>query len=133
MTLTSKIIMLVSLAVIIFTVWFKFSQYTVQENYILYALITCDPTTHNCFTTDCDPENEECDTSTYKKVEMTANAAPACVKENNCEEFACESDDPNCSETYCSEDTLEEGERCTENTETIEETNDTVPVVTEDI
>jgi hypothetical protein len=61
---------------------------------------------------DCSPEEDlECDSSPYKRVEILKSDAPSCLEEHTCDSFSC-SGIENCSITLCSEDELEDGEKC---------------------
>ena len=85
---------------------------------MLFTTIACDPTEKSCFVSDCSVDNDpECDVSPYMKVEINAHQAPKCLEEHTCEAFVCTEELESCSITYCSEDTIEEGEICFENSE----------------
>lgn len=98
--------------VIFAIVWYRYDQYVVQRNFIIHAAAPCDSSEGTCFVADCSPEDDEtCDLTPYKKVELLANKAPACLEEHTCASFACAAID-SCTETYCDEESLEEGEVC---------------------
>lgn len=92
------------------TVGYRYYQYMVKKNFILEVNVACDPNTENCFKADC--SGDGCDTSTYKKVTISAHDAPKCLEEHNCDTFTC-TGISSCTMTYCSKDTLADGEVCT--------------------
>ena len=107
----NKSILALSFLSIFVILGFRYHQYIISENFILYLNGPCDVSIESCFVWDCDILDPECDASPYKKIEIIAKDAPACLEEHVCEEFSCNGLD-NCRATYCSEDTLEEEERC---------------------
>lgn len=103
----------ISLIAILGIVWYRYDQYVVQRNFITYAAVPCSEEEGTCFVMDCSPEeDEECDLSPYKKIEVLASEAPKCIEEHTCESFACASGSETCTETFCSDETLEDGEAC---------------------
>lgn len=108
----TKILLVTISLFFFFIVGYRFYGYMVQKDYVLYVNTACDPNTEACFDPNTDASVDE---TPYKKVEITAKFAPACLGEHSCEEeFTCDSvsEQANCSITYCSEDTLEDGEQC---------------------
>ncbi len=92
-------------------VFFRFEEYVVRSNFSIFTLTSCDSTSEACFVADCAEEDDACDMTPYKKVQIAATAAPACAFENECDEIVCLEEDL-CVVTYCSDSSLEEGERC---------------------
>lgn len=90
---------------------YRFEQYQVEKNFYIYGTVACDTEFESCFGYECAAEDAECEISAYKKVELHASNAPKCLFENDCSSFSCTNLE-NCSETYCSEETLEDGEVC---------------------
>jgi hypothetical protein len=125
-------IILISTFVIIFAVFgFKYKQFFLDKDFLFMAQVNCDPATEQCFRVICDGECDNSskfifnDGSPYKYIELPARNVPQCLVETTCPDFECkESDD--CSITYCSEETLEDGEECISTTATtsIINTND---------
>jgi len=110
---TPVFLLAVSLIIIFGIVWYRYDQYVLKRNFITYAAVPCSEEEGTCFVMDCSPEeDEECDQTPYKKIELLSSEAPKCVEEHVCESFACPADSTTCTETYCSDDTLEEGEVC---------------------
>lgn len=106
----SRYLLLLALLAIVGIAGYRYEQYVLARNFLMEVQVPCDPASEACFALACDSEDEECDTTPYKKVEVLASEAPACAEEHTCEAFTCSGD--SCSETYCAEDTLEEGEQC---------------------
>ena len=103
------------LLITLIVVFYRYQQYVVDKNFILNVNTVCDPNIENCFTADCLPGTDsECDTTPYKKVKILDRYAPKCLEEHNCSSFSCEKYNSNCYVTYCSPDTLENGEKCLE-------------------
>jgi hypothetical protein len=104
----------VIIVLIIGAVWYRYQDYVVNENFILSVSTTCDTTTNNCFVADCSiDEDPECDQTPYSKIEILKRDAPSCLEEHVCENFSCTGINT-CKETFCSDQNLEEGERCLE-------------------
>jgi len=106
------ILLALSILIILGIVWYRYDQYVVQRNFITYAAVPCSEEEGTCFVMDCSPEEEGCDLTPYKKVEVLASEAPKCVEEHTCEAFACPAGSTTCSETFCEDETLEDGEIC---------------------
>jgi hypothetical protein len=109
----SRTLIVLALAGIAVTMAYRYEEYLVKRNFIMVANVPCDPSTEACFALDCDPGDAECEATPYKKAEILASEAPACVEEHTCESFSCDGAS-SCSVTYCAEDTLEDGELCVE-------------------
>ena len=92
----------------------NFRRYHIIKNYSLNVFTSCDVEKHNCFqvasgTVDLLPFQ----VGQYAKVEIIATYAPVCLDEHTCSDFSCDGIiDSACRITYCSEDTKEEGEIC---------------------
>ena len=111
----TKMGFLLILALIGGIVWYRYDQYVIAGNFILHADTACDPQKHSCFVLDCIPgETPDCEIMPYQKVDIIANQAPTCLAEHLCTDFSC-AESQDCSITYCSNETLEEGEVCTTN------------------
>ncbi len=108
-----KLLLLFLLVFVVLTVVFRYEEYAVRKNFILYSYASCDPASASCFQTDCDPSDEMCDTTPYLKVSLPAAAADHCLLEQDCESFSCDGI-TGCDISYCSESTLEVGEICAE-------------------
>lgn len=89
----------------------RFYQYKVNDNYVLLANVACDPEVESCFVWDCDLDEPDCDRSSYKKVEILASEAPACLEEHGCENFSCDYSS-SCKVIECADVYLEEWEIC---------------------
>lgn len=91
---------------------FRFKDYYIDRNYILSVYTNCDASVNNCFVADPEFADQGFQAGAYEKVEITARYAPACLEEHTCQDFSCNQFPDNCSVTYCSDDSIEEGEAC---------------------
>ena len=108
---SGRVLALFSIAILI-VIGYRFDQYVLQKNYRVDAHTVCDPKTERCFAADCSSGSDpECDPTPYKKVQVRAAEAPACLLENNCDSFSCTTS--SCKTLYCDDSTLEDGEVCT--------------------
>ncbi len=89
-------------------------MYFLERDFLITDHIPCDPALDSCFVQDCDPEDDECDTEPYKRIEKGAAYITMCPNYliDQCPALSCETDEPNCIVTLCSEETMEEGEVC---------------------
>ena len=127
---TPTFLLAISLLIILGIVWYRYDQYVVQNNFITYAAVPCSEEEGTCFVMDCTlGVDEGCDLTPYKKVELLASEAPKCVEEHTCEAFSCVEGSETCTETFCSEETLEDGETCFVPEPVVE----TEPVVSEEV
>ena len=98
---------------ILVVVWYRFENYIGDNNFYLYVSTSCNPEIESCFVVDCSEDEEGCDTTPYKRVEILKSEAPACLEEHSCEDFSCDVDS-DCTITTCSEENTEEWEVCSE-------------------
>jgi len=106
-------VLLLIIGALLVVVAYRYEGYVHLRDFTLVVNGPCDPETHNCFVSDCSPDDDpDCDTTPYDKVEITDNQAPACLEEHTCAEFSCPADAEDCSVTYCAADALEDGEAC---------------------
>lgn len=127
MKLLSKYSLSIFLILVSLIVAYKYEQFVIVENYTIYAITPCDTDSNRCFIAKC--EEGDCDETPYKKVEILASIAPNCLKENSCGSFSCfETDAGHCNEYYCSIDTLEDGEDCTEVSSNVPVADETVDI-----
>lgn len=112
MNKNTKFFLVVLLVLILIVVGYRYKQYYLDRNFLIEVNTVCDIESENCFVADCSIEEDpDCDDTPYKKVKILANEAPACLEEHTCEVFSCEEKE-NCSVIYCSDESLEDGERC---------------------
>lgn len=110
----SKYFFIAIALILLCIVGYRYYDYVYKGNFPLEVNAVCNPSIEKCFVSDCDPANDEnCDTAPYKKVEISKNEAPICLEEHSCKTFSC-SGLSNCAITYCSSDTLSDGEKCVE-------------------
>lgn len=110
--------------VIITVVIITFLKYFVVKDYIIQAEADCDPAAEECFIYECepgvdedcvdDPEDPEAMLSYYKIVDKKAYLISLCdPNDENCDALNCAGlDEENCKETFCSDETKEEGIEC---------------------
>jgi len=103
-------------------IW-NYRTYFIERDFLLHDAVECDPSLESCFVEVCDAGDEECDDEwTYKKITESARNVPACSSyQGDCPPLSCEPNESECTETVCSVASLEEGERCTDETDIPEE------------
>jgi hypothetical protein len=101
--------------IVLVIVGYRYQQYVINRNFTLLVNTVCDSQTEKCFVMDCVEGEEGCDKTPYKKVELVAKDAPQCLEEHTCTSFSCGKLE-NCTVSYCTEDTLEDGEVCASTT-----------------
>lgn len=102
-----------SFLIILVVVGIQYKRMIVDQDYILYSHVSCDPTFESCFVLNCDITEQDCDNTPYKKIEKKAYNAPNCdLSKPECIDLACEVGEESCSIILCTEDSLEEGEVC---------------------
>lgn len=111
MPLTKTHSFLIALAIfILIIIGYRYHQYIGEKNFILEVNTICSPETESCFSPDTEGSFDE---FPYKRVDILYGKAPKCLEEHTCEEFSCgDLPENQCQITYCSEDTLMEGEEC---------------------
>jgi hypothetical protein len=85
-------------------------KYYLDKNYLDEAITACNPLQHSCFEADPNNPNPDLQVPIYEKVEVEAANAPACLDEHSCKEFTCTG--TSCRITYCSAESKEAGEVC---------------------
>ncbi len=98
----------------------RYSDYIRDRNFPLTVNTLCDVSIEPCFISDCSPDEPDCDTEPYKKVEILRRDAPKCLEEHNCSSFVCPFDAQDCSVSVCDSQSVEEGEKCYETGVTVE-------------
>lgn len=88
----------------------NYDRYYLVRHFPVHAFTLCDTAAHSCFESAGD-QDLSYQSGPYEKVEMDAAYAPSCLEEHTCSDFSCGTTGT-CAITYCSEDTLEEGETC---------------------
>jgi hypothetical protein len=110
----SKWLLFVFIALLVSAVAWKYSVYFLERDFLITDHVPCDPSTESCFVQDCDLMGAECDTEPYKRIEKSAAYISLCPNYllDQCPALTCEVNEPDCTLTLCSEETLEEGEVC---------------------
>jgi len=110
----SKIFLGLFLVLIALSGAWKFYQFFIERNYLIYTEVSCDPEDESCFVLECEEGDEECEQEPYKKLEIAAYLVPSCdpYADEECPEPTCESENQDCAVTYCSDDAVVEGESC---------------------
>lgn len=120
MNRSGKIITVIALLVIGVTVY-KYKQFFLDKDFLITALVVCNPSTEVCFQLS-EPDTSSSilfsDGAPYKYITLPASQAPQCILDSMCTDFACTDGDTACKTTYCAEDTLSEGEECVPQAET---------------
>ncbi|MDB5244501.1 MAG: hypothetical protein JWN18_371 [Parcubacteria group bacterium] len=97
---------------IVIVIVFTYYRYVIQGDFIMNVVSGCDPTTEKCFLPSCSSaEDPSCPPGPYKKIVIRSGDAPRCLENHSCEHFACDNTSL-CTETYCSDAVLEDGESC---------------------
>jgi hypothetical protein len=111
----TKYFILFLVLILLLVAGYRYKKYIIDKDFIINVSTACNISTERCFIADCSPNDDsECDVTPYKKVEILAAVASACLGEHTCENFSCESSE-NCNITYCSEENLDVGEKCYDN------------------
>ena len=91
------------------TVW-GYRVFFIEQNFVVKNVTECDPQVEICFMW-CE---EECEEDYYKKIVKNAKNIPDCDSSvEECEPLVCSPEEMGCEVIYCSSDTVEEGEQCT--------------------
>jgi hypothetical protein len=97
------LIIIFSLASVV-TMFFGFDKIMIDKDFLVYMHAPCRIESGNsCFQTESE---------LYHKVYRKAYYVDFCHKTDLCDVFSCKEDEQGCEEIFCSEDLLEEGERC---------------------
>jgi hypothetical protein len=84
-------------------------EYIVRKNFIIEVDTVCNPEINSCFSS----EELNFGQNPYEKVKIMAKYADSCLYEHTCEQFSCgELSDESCEITFCSDQTVIEGETC---------------------
>lgn len=119
----SKIFFISFALLIVASVFFSYYRFFISKNYDIVIEGECDPLTQSCFQYTCDPATEECtgnpleDTSYYSKIYRKAFSVPMCdpnLDEQCAEQVLCHEGEASCKEVFCSQDTAEDGEECSD-------------------
>jgi hypothetical protein len=117
----SSILLIIFFLVLAGSVGATYYRVAIARDYAIIGQIDCDPTTEKCFIYECDPETEECtgdpeeDTWYYKKINRKAFNIPLCdPNDENCEALVCLEGEEDCEEILCREQTMEEGDVCSD-------------------
>ena len=112
-------------ALILLSVSATFYRVFIARDYLVTVETLCSPETQSCFARDiCDTEDQTCsegdtptETSYYKIVERKAFAFPETCASGSadsplCADMSCRPGEAECTETFCADETVPEGERC---------------------
>ena len=104
------VLLFIGLASVISLAYYR---YIIQEDFLIYAQVSCDPESESCFVWQCIPsEDDSCpedpeeQTWHYKIVYKKASYVPHCdpYSESGCPELSCETGEEACEIIYCSPD-----------------------------
>jgi hypothetical protein len=97
-------------------VGYRFYDYAIGKNFTIDIYTDCNPAEHSCFLLEDLDMGYGIEDGPYERVSIVSKHAPACLEEHSCEDFTCEGlPEESCTITYCSEDTVGEGEVCIHN------------------
>ena len=112
-------------ALIFLSVSATFYRVFIARDYLVTVETICSPEAQSCFARDvCDTEDQVCsegdtptETSYYKIVERKAFAFPETCASGSadsplCADMSCRPGEAECTETFCADETVPEGERC---------------------
>ncbi|MEN9921153.1 MAG: hypothetical protein RLZZ517_131 [Candidatus Parcubacteria bacterium] len=102
----NKIIFALLLLAVVVSFSQKIKKYIFDKDYFVYMNPVCIQG-YSCFT------NEDAE-EPYLKVYRKAYKVQQCIELQNCQPDFCEAEEQDCMVVTCSEDSLEEGEICTE-------------------
>ncbi len=121
----SKILLTVFLLLLIGTIAVTVYKYGIKKDYLIAGQAPCDIQTEACFYFPCEEGDATCDLAEieyYKKVEKKAYNITLCDPAvEGCNPLVCTEGENDCTVTYCSSDTLDEGEECSTATPAIQE------------
>lgn len=112
-------------ALIFLSISATFYRVFIARDYLVTVETICSPEAQSCFARDvCDTEDQVCsegdtptETSYYKIVERKAFAFPETCASGSadsplCADMSCRPGEASCTETFCSDEAVPEGERC---------------------
>jgi hypothetical protein len=112
----SKILTILFFLLLIVIVGFTIYKYGVKKDYLIYGSSPCDPQAESCFYYLCEEGDDTCNSNEieyYKKVEKKAFNIELCDTNNEgCNPLNCELGEKDCTEIFCSDELLDEGEAC---------------------
>jgi hypothetical protein len=112
----SKILTILFFLLLIVTVFFTIYKYGVKNDYLIYGFSPCDPQVESCFYYPCEEGDDTCNSNEieyYKKVEKKAPSIELCdTEDERCNPLNCDLGEKDCTEFFCSDDLLDEGEAC---------------------
>ena len=117
-----RIFFAVFFGLIFAVVGITYHRYLILKDYYIQVEAECDPAREKCFIYECDPSEEggECPEdpeegiSYYKLIKKKAFAIPDCDPASlDCPKLFCAPEE-DCEETLCEEESLEEGEKCSD-------------------
>src|SRR3989344_9040705 len=89
--------------------YFGYRTFFIERNFVVENTTECNPSIEICFIW-CE---EKCEENYYKKISKKAYNISLCEDSLECKALICEPGEIDCKITYCSEDTVEKNEICT--------------------
>ncbi len=121
----SKILLVIFFLLLIGTVSVTVYKYGIKKDYLISGQAPCDIQTEACFYFPCEEGDDTCnpvEIEYYKKVEKKASNIELCDPAvEGCNPLVCSAGEESCTVTYCSADTVDEGEECSIPTPSIQE------------
>lgn len=99
------------MGIFLIVIGYRYQQYLLTKNYTLEINTICNPRAERCFKLDGADSSVDPESASYKKVDILAQYAPACLEEHTCTDFSC-AGISQCTITYCATDTIVDGESC---------------------
>ena len=110
-----KIFFSLLFSLIILSIMITFWKIIIRKDYIIEAQTDCDPYSQRCFIWECDPasvvEGERCvgdleeDIWYYNITRRNASRIPLCdPNDENCAALICSEGEPECEQTFCTEE-----------------------------
>jgi hypothetical protein len=108
---STYLICLLALLGVVVAGW-GYHTYFLERDFIVHTTTECDPETEACFMWCGDGE---CEQDYYKKIDKNARYIPVCDSyATECEPLSCGAGEADCKVTWCSSETIEDGEVCTD-------------------
>lgn len=109
----SLILMIMLAASIVSVVFVSYYKYVVNEDFLIYAQVECDPQEESCFVFECFQDGEDwCETGDefwfYKVIYKKAYNAPSCdpLSKEGCPELSCDINEDFCEVIYCNQENV---------------------------
>jgi hypothetical protein len=97
---------------ILAVIGFRYQEYVLYRHFPMTVYAPCNALEEKCFVSSCSPEEDiGCPIGPYKKIFIQNSDAPHCLENHSCDSFSCDGI-ASCETTYCGDDSVEDGESC---------------------